>query len=62
MLCSSKSLNRLVSSKDECVRPMSLIDELEHCFEHLTQVMNKPISSLFVFSVMYCVVFKQKLK
>ena len=24
--------------------------------------MNKPISSLFVFSVVYCVVFRQKLK
>ena len=37
-------------------------NELEHCFEHLTQVMNKPISSVFVFSVVYCVVFRQTLK
>ena len=29
-------------------------------FGHLTQVMNKPISYVFMFSVVYCVVFRQK--
>ena len=35
---------------------------MKHYFEHFTQVVNKPISSLFVFSVVCCVVFRQKLK
>ena len=37
-------------------------NDFEHYFEHLTQVMNKPISCLFVLSVVYCVVFSQTLK
>ena len=45
-----------------CSKSGVIRNELKHCFEHLTQVMNKPISSLFVFGVVYCVAFKQKLK
>ena len=43
-------------------RKSCIWNEFEHYFEHLTHVMNKPMSCLFVFSVVYCVVFKQKLK
>ena len=45
-----------------CSESHVIWNELEHCFEHLTQVMNKPISSLFVCCVVYCVVFRQTLK